>query len=49
MLGWTVRWTADRIEYEEDAGDRKKLMDAEGLEETSKSVVGPVMKEDIGR
>ena len=49
ILGRTVRWTAEGIEYEADAGHRKKLMDAEGLEETSKSVVGPVMKENIGR
>ena len=49
ILGRTARWTVEGIEYEADVGHRKKLMDAEGLEETSNSVVGPVAKEDIGR
>ena len=49
ILGRTVRWTAEGIEYEADVCHREKLMDAEGLEETSKTVVGPVMKENIGR
>ena len=46
ILGRTVRWTAEGLEYEADAGHRKKVMEAEGLEEDSKAVPGPAVKED---
>ena len=46
ILGRTVRWTAEGIEYEADDGHRKKLMEAEGLEEDSKVAPGPAVKMD---
>ena len=36
ILGRTVRWTEEGIEYEADGEHRAKLMKAEGLEEDSK-------------
>ena len=44
----TMRWKEEGIEYEADAEHRAKLMKAEGLEEDSKVVVGPAMKDDGG-
>ena len=49
ILGRTVRWTAEGLEYEADAGHRKNVMEAEGLEEDSKAVPGPAVKEDSGK
>ena len=49
ILGRTVRWTAEGLEYEADAGHRKRVMEAEGLEEDSKAVPGPAVKEDNGK
>ena len=48
-MGRTVRWTAAWIEYEADVGHRKKLMEAERLEEDSKVVAGPAVKMDDER
>ena len=45
ILGRTVRWTDEGIEYEADAEHRAKLMKAEGLEEDSKVAVGPAVKD----
>jgi hypothetical protein len=44
ILGRTVRWTDEGIEYEADGEHRAKLMKAEGLEEDSKVAVGPAVK-----
>ena len=49
ILGRTVIWTAEGLEYEADAGHRKKVMEAEGLEEESNAVPSPAVKEDGGR
>ena len=49
ILGRQVRWKKDGIEYEADAGHSAKLMKAEGLEEDSKTAVGPAVKMDGGR
>ena len=45
ILGRTVRWTAEGIEYEADEKHRKELLKEEGLVEQSKAVVGPSVKE----
>ena len=44
ILGRTVRWTAEGIEYEADAKHRKTLMKRAGLAEDSKAAAGPVVK-----
>jgi hypothetical protein len=45
ILGRTVRWTAEGIEYEADAKHRKTLMNRAGLEEEdSKAAAGLVVK-----
>ena len=49
ILGRTVRWTAEGIEYEADAKHRKTLMKRAGLEEDSKAASGPVVKIAEGR
>ena len=41
ILGRTVRWTTEGIEYEKH---RKTLMNRAGLEEGSKAAAGPVVK-----
>ena len=41
ILGRTVRWTAEGLEYEADVGRRRRIMEAEGLEEDSKSGAQP--------
>ena len=48
ILGRTVRWTNEGIEYEADAEHRAKLMKVEGLEEDSKVAVGPAVKDGGG-
>ena len=45
ILGRTVRWTAEELEYEADAGHRRRIVEAEGLEEDSKAVPSPAVKE----
>ena len=37
------------MEYEAGAGHRKRVMEAEGLEDDSKAVPGPAVKEDNGK
>lgn len=49
ISGRRVRWTQDGIEYEADEGNMTKLMKVEGLEEDSKTAVGPAVKMDGGR
>ena len=50
ILGRTVRWTAEGLENEADAGHRRRIMEVEGLEEYSKAVPSPAVKEGgIGR
>jgi hypothetical protein len=44
ILGRTVRWTAEGIEYEADEKHRNELMKKAGLTNESKSAVGPVAK-----
>ena len=44
ILGRLLRWTADGLEYEADPKHVSDLMEAEGLEEDSKTVVSPVVK-----
>jgi len=48
ILGRTVRWTPEGIEYEADERHRQELMNKSGLEESSKAAVGPVAKGVIG-
>ena len=45
ILGRTVRWTDEGIEYEADEKHRKELMKRTGLMEDSKAVVGPAVKD----
>ena len=49
ILGRLVRWTAEGLEYEADAWRRRRIMEAEGLEEDSKAVPSPAEKEDNGK
>ena len=49
ILGRTVRWTAEGLEYEVDVRHRRRIMEAEGLEEDSKAVPSPAMNEDNGK
>jgi len=44
ILGRTVGWTTEGIEYEADEKHRKTLMKRAGLEEGSKAAAGPVVK-----
>jgi hypothetical protein len=44
ILGRTVTWTAEGIEYEADEKHRKTLMKNAELEEDSKAAAGPVVK-----
>ena len=46
LLKRTVRCTDEGIEYEADGEHRRKLMQAEGVEEESNSVGGPSVKMD---
>ena len=46
ILERTVRWTAEWLEYEADAGHRRRIMEAEGLEEDLKAVPRLAVKED---
>ena len=48
ILGRTVRWTAEGLEYEADVRHRRIIMEAEGLEEDSKAVPSPAVTEDSG-
>ena len=58
-MGRTVRWTAGKgegggergggLEYEADVAHRRRICEAEGLEEDSKAVPSPAVKEDIGK
>ena len=48
ILGRRLRWMEDCLEYEADPGHRRKVMEMEGLEENSKSVVGPSVKGNTG-
>ena len=49
ILGRTVRWMAEGLEYEADAAHRRRIMEAEGLEEDSKAAPSPAVKEDNGK
>ena len=49
ILGRTVRWTAEGLEYEADVRHRRRIMEAEGLEEDSKAVPSPAVKDDNGK
>ena len=49
ILGRTVRWTAEGLEYEADVRHRRRIMEAEGLEEDSKAAPSPAVKEDTGK
>ena len=44
ILGRTVRWTEEGVEYEAAGGHRMKLIKAEGLKEDSQVAVGPAVK-----
>ena len=44
ILGRTLRWTQEGLEYEADGKHRKALMRGLGLEETSKTVSSPAIK-----
>ena len=46
ILGRKVRWTAEGLEYEADVRHRRRIMEVEGLEEDSKAVPSPAVKED---
>ena len=45
ILGRTLRWIEDGIEYEADEKHREELMKRTGLKEESKAVVGPAIKD----
>ena len=45
ILGRTIRWTDEGIEYEADPKHRKELMAKAGLTEESKAAIGPVLAE----
>ena len=47
ILGRTLRWTEDGLEYTADERHREQLMKATGLNETSNGVVGPAAKDDM--
>ena len=57
IMGRTVRWTAGEgeggergwVEYEADAAHRRRIMEAEGVEEDSKAAPSPAVKEDNGK
>ena len=49
ILGRTLRWTEDGLEYEADIGHRRKVMEAEGLDDDSNKAPGPAVKEDVGK
>ena len=44
-----MRWTAEGLEYEADAGHRRRIIEAEGLKEVSKAVASSAVKEDNGK
>ena len=44
ILGRTLRWTEEGVEYEADGKHIRDLMEAEGLNENSNTVVSPVVK-----
>ena len=44
-----MRWTAEGLEYEADVRHRRRMMEAEGLEEDLKAVPSPAVKEDNGK
>ena len=44
ILGRTLRWTEEGLEYEADGKHVRDLMEAEGLNENSNTVVSPVVK-----
>ena len=46
ILERTVRWREEGLEYEADAGHRRRIMEEEGLEEDSKAVPSIAVKED---
>ena len=49
ILGRTVGWTAEGLEYEADAAHRRRIMEAESVEEDSKAAPSPAVKEDNGK
>ena len=49
ILVRTVRWTAEELECDVDATDRRRIVEAEGLEEDSKVTRSPAVKEDNGK
>ena len=49
ILARTVRWTAEGLEYEADAAHRRRITEAEGLEEDSKAAASLAAKEDNGK
>ena len=49
ILVRTVRWTAEGLEYEADVRHRRRIMEAEGLDEDSKAVPSTAVKEDNGK
>ena len=44
ILGRTLRWTEEGLEYEADGKHVRDLMEAEGLNENSNTVVSPVVR-----
>ena len=46
ILGRTLRWTKEGIEYEADAKHRKELMKRGGLDSDSKAAVSPAIREE---
>ena len=48
ILGRTVRWTEEGIEYEADDKHRKELLKAEGLTEESNGVVSAAVRPKVG-
>ncbi len=45
ILGRTVRWTIEGLEYEADGKHRGELLKRLGLESGAKAVVSPMVKE----
>ena len=48
ILGRLLRWTEDGLEYEADPKHVRDLMEEEGLEDESKTVVSPAVKPRAG-
>ena len=48
ILNRTVRWKDDEIEYEADSRHAEKIWEAMGLNEKSKGLDGPIVKDESG-